>query len=102
MRRDDCAADEQPEAEPLRPIRLSVAPDEGVEELRNERRRDDPHIVDIDTQLVPRRAVDANSAVEICPLQDSWSVRAHLLCYSANAPDSAHQLASHLHAAASS
>jgi molybdate transport repressor ModE-like protein len=50
--------------------------------------------------IVPRRAVDATTAVDICPLQDSWSTRAHLLCYAANAPESAHLLAAHLHAAA--
>jgi hypothetical protein len=38
--------------------------------------------------------------VEICPLQDAWSTRSHLLCYSASAPESAHLLATHLHAAA--
>ena len=50
--------------------------------------------------IVPRRAVDAIAALDICPLQDAWSTRAHLLCYAANAPQSAHLLAGHLHAAA--
>ncbi|MEV4263214.1 LysR family transcriptional regulator [Kribbella sp. NPDC049584] len=50
--------------------------------------------------IVPRRAVDAIAALDICPLQDAWSTRAHLLCYAADAPESAHLLASHLHAAA--
>ena len=50
--------------------------------------------------IVPRRAVAAIAALDICPLQDSWSTRQHLLCYAANAPESAHLLADHLHAAA--
>jgi len=51
--------------------------------------------------IVPRRAVDANTAVDICPLQDTWSTRHNLLCYAANAPQPAYLLAEHLHAAAS-
>ncbi len=51
--------------------------------------------------IVPRRAVDAITSIDICPLEDAWSTRAHLLCYAANAPEGAHLLAEHLRAAAS-
>ncbi|MFF0344933.1 LysR family transcriptional regulator [Kribbella sp. NPDC004875] len=50
--------------------------------------------------VVPRRAVHANADVDICPLQDAWSTRNHLICYAADAPDSVQLLAEHLHAAA--
>jgi DNA-binding transcriptional LysR family regulator len=50
--------------------------------------------------IVPRRAVAATATLDICPLQDSWSTRSHLLCYAADAPEPAHLLAGHLHAAA--
>jgi DNA-binding transcriptional LysR family regulator len=50
--------------------------------------------------VVPRRAVHSNTAVDICPLQDAWSTRSHLVCYAENAPAPAHLLATHLHAAA--
>ncbi len=50
--------------------------------------------------IVPRRAVDRTTPVDICPLRDSWSIRHHLICYSTTAPQSAHLLATHLHAAA--
>ncbi|NUR94026.1 MAG: LysR family transcriptional regulator [Kribbellaceae bacterium] len=51
--------------------------------------------------VVPRRAVDSNTDVDICPLQDAWSSRRHVLCYAADAPEAAQLLAEHLRAAAS-
>ncbi|GAA1591948.1 LysR substrate-binding domain-containing protein [Kribbella hippodromi] len=51
--------------------------------------------------VVPRRAVHSNADVDICPLQDAWSTRGHLLCYATDAPESVHLLAEHLHLAAS-
>jgi molybdate transport repressor ModE-like protein len=50
--------------------------------------------------VVPRRAVNSNADVDICPLQDAWSSRRHVLCYAADAPEAAHLLGDHLHAAA--
>jgi len=50
---------------------------------------------------VPRRAVHSVTALDICPLQDAWSARRHLLCFAADAPEPAHLLAHHLHRAAS-
>ncbi|TWD81973.1 DNA-binding transcriptional LysR family regulator [Kribbella amoyensis] len=51
--------------------------------------------------VVPRRAVPEMPDLDICPLQDSWSLRRHLLCRAAREPTAAiTALADHIHRAA--